>query len=341
MDAPRYLSAFIVLAILIAGSTASENYQSSDVKATKDLCTLINLINNDQIVDEQTILTKITLLVKQGADINVHEGSPYETTFLHLAVSKGLIDVVRFLLSNGAHVNEKVSLFQETPLYSCTSFDIFNLLLEHGADINARDLFDCTPLYRACKSDDYCRAKVFIERSANVHMTCNHQLTCLHWAALNGNVELVQLLVSNGANIHAIDDLGDSPLNEACFRGHVNAAWLLIMYGAKVDIPNIYGNTPLYYVGNKPTIGIKKLSVTDNLEDDQEQSLYYTMQKTTVGVKNKLKRLLLTGNLQDYQEEDPHWFYLTDFMEQIITTFSQALAPLDDWRYIGGNHRKY
>ena len=81
------------------------------------------------------------------------------------------------------------------------------LMLDHGADVNAFDLFGKTPLMYAAISDVFPLdvVKLLIERGADVNAKCQHAkggdagLTVLDIAKLNGDTPIVDLLVKSGA----------------------------------------------------------------------------------------------------------------------------------------------
>ena len=76
-------------------------------------------------------------------------------TALDYALSKGHLDVAKFLLAHGASVKSKDVKAGETPLYYAVMSgrtDAVQLLLSHNADINARNTFGGTPLTFAEKS---------------------------------------------------------------------------------------------------------------------------------------------------------------------------------------------
>lgn len=68
--------------------------------------------------------------------------------------------------------------------------------------------------------------------------------TPLHWAAANGQIKLVEMLLANGASASAPDSWGRTPLHAGVRYQDVVA--LLIDKGADVDAKDSFGNTPLH-----------------------------------------------------------------------------------------------
>ncbi len=66
-------------------------------------------------------------------------------------------------------------------------------------------------------------------------------------AAMDGNVEMLKLLVAAGANINAGDQNGETPLSWAAAKGMSECVrYLLSLPGIKVNRTNINRQTPLY-----------------------------------------------------------------------------------------------
>ncbi|MBU0514428.1 MAG: ankyrin repeat domain-containing protein [Proteobacteria bacterium] len=71
--------------------------------------------------------------------------------------------------------------------------------------------------------------------------------TALHWAAVEGHVNLAELLLDAEADVNAENRDGETPLHEAVFRGWAGLARLLLARGAYVNARNKVGVTPLHY----------------------------------------------------------------------------------------------
>jgi ankyrin repeat protein len=101
------------------------------------------------ILAEKGSYQMVEKLVEHDADINARE--PRQNwTALHFAARDGLADVVRLLLENDAEVDPRDS-FGNTPLWRAImspkrSNDVIQLLLSHGADINKVNNYKVSPL---------------------------------------------------------------------------------------------------------------------------------------------------------------------------------------------------
>src|SRR5262245_42735008 len=68
-----------------------------------------------------------------------------------------------------------------------------------------------------------------IKQAADVNSSQGDGMTALHWAALHGDVESVQVLINAGANLKAVTRLGSySPLYMAAKTGSAPAIEILL-----------------------------------------------------------------------------------------------------------------
>jgi ankyrin repeat protein len=143
----------------------------------------------------------IALLETPGINVNVKVNEndsifSYYTP-LHLAVYNELPEVVKILLEKGADVNAKGS-FGQTPLHDAASrgfLDAMKLFLSKGADVNAKDRWDETPLHFAVDNKLPEVVKILLEKGADVNAKDLSGRTSLNGAAKSGVSEIVKLLI--------------------------------------------------------------------------------------------------------------------------------------------------
>ena len=148
-------------------------------------------------------------LLSQGIDPNTRDSttpwpwSEHGAAAIHIATMRGHYDVVRILLHHGARVDEPFRGFRR-PLHEAVRIgdhQLTILLLDNGAAVDTRDESGYQPLHVACMEEHVTCAKLLIFAGAPVNVVGNDFRTPLHHVATNnGNMELVELLVTNGAD---------------------------------------------------------------------------------------------------------------------------------------------
>ena len=76
-----------------------------------------------------------------------------------------------------------------------------SLLIEKGADIDAKTPKGLTPLYIAARSKKYNVLELLIKKGANVNELCRGE-SALFVAAENGDEKLAKILIDNNANVN-------------------------------------------------------------------------------------------------------------------------------------------
>ena len=88
--------------------------------------------------------------------------------------------------------------------------------------------------------------KALLKKAADVNAAQGDGMTALHWAAMNGDVELTEMLVYAGANVRATTRLGTyTPLYLASQQGHAKVIQALVKAGADLKAGTPNGTTPL------------------------------------------------------------------------------------------------
>jgi ankyrin repeat protein len=121
-------------------------------------------------------------------------------TYLHkaLTVENVDLDLVKFLIQNGASVNSKNST-GATPIHYATSSEAIELLLEHGADINQQDRYGWAPLHSAVVSGNLNRVRFLVESGANVNLKSCNDNNPLDLANRGNYTEIATFLEEHGA----------------------------------------------------------------------------------------------------------------------------------------------
>lgn len=121
---------------------------------------------------------------------------------LGLACFFGHQEAVKLLLQNGANMNDASRNFQQVaPLHSAAALDnteICRLLLEKGADENARQQGGFTPLHAAAQNGNAKMVRLFLAHGADVNARTSQGLTPLKMAKESKNQQTIRLLQSAG-----------------------------------------------------------------------------------------------------------------------------------------------
>lgn len=125
------------------------------------------------------------------------------------------------------------------------------LLLEFGADAQAKDAGGHNPLYRVAngqgREEDARQAvELLIEHGANVNqVTGVGGMTPLHMSARRGTTRIAEALLDAGADIEARDKNGETPLRRAVNCGQERIICLLMSRDADPRSPDKAGRTPM------------------------------------------------------------------------------------------------
>ncbi|KAK6195649.1 hypothetical protein SNE40_001033 [Patella caerulea] len=96
------------------------------------------------------------------------------------------------------------------------------LLLQYGADVNARNCWNSTPLHAACDSNHPEIARHLLLHGANTDSQTLTGDTPCHLAAYRGYAPVVQVLIENGASLSVLNRNRRTSLDEATLSGNTN-----------------------------------------------------------------------------------------------------------------------
>ena len=195
------------------------------------------------------------LIESKSLDVNYNlEIDEYsKSTPLIQAIKYKQTDIINYLLENNADVNLKEELTGFTPLMaSLHDITITELLIEKGADIEAKDDDGINALVYASTYNNEEMVKFLLEKGADANTVCeieNEHIdispTPLMNAAYRGNTNIINMLLENGADINYTTDYGMTALMYAASFNQFEAAKVLLENNADTSITDEYGRTAL------------------------------------------------------------------------------------------------
>ncbi|CAD7700374.1 unnamed protein product [Ostreobium quekettii] len=193
------------------------------------------------------------MLLDANADVNVTGADGMMP--IHKASSEGHYDVVKLLVDKGALVNFCTST-GSTPLHyagSAGKGDVLKLLVESGCPVNAMSTgnLSCSALYCAASSGQLEAVDLLLQHGAEVDAICTNDCTALHVAASNGHAQVVKRLLEAGADPDLQAANGAAAIHNAVNNLHLEALEMLLTADCDVDIQNSGGNTALHIAASK------------------------------------------------------------------------------------------
>jgi uncharacterized protein len=193
----------------------------------------------------------LTVLLDGGADL--HAADPAGETPLMMAARVGKLDAVRVLMERGAKVDAKDAQFEQTALMVAVRANhpqVVKLLVELGADVNAKTRLGITPPFILPNSVPGFGHGIGIVRGGSPdrgrRAPTPGSMSPLQYAARDGRLDTVKILLAAGADINQVEANDISPLITAITNNHPDVATYLIERGADIKKVDWYGRTALF-----------------------------------------------------------------------------------------------
>lgn len=190
------------------------------------------------------------LAAVNAKQIDLNRNYPHSNSYLHIAAGKGLTELIPALIKQGAKT-ESVDELGSTPLGWARDLSTMQVLLENKADANAPQGLDRQPLLLRLvasgaqrglgnqeQDEVQKRLLLLLKHGANVNKADGYGQTPLHAAAVRGDIQNLELLISHSANLDAATktgrdrELANTPL---ALAKNVETAKYLISKGASLQ----------------------------------------------------------------------------------------------------------
>lgn len=163
---------------------------------------------------------------------------------VHDAARSGDVNKISELIDDGVSINA-LDDKGETPLIIAileSRFSVVDIIIEHGADIRARNRGGFTALHAASYVGNSAIARKLLDKGADVNDQDNKAgVTALSVAAEEGYSGVAQVLIDFGAKLEASERNGYTPLSRALWRGQSDVVKVLQKSGAKCQPIEVLG----------------------------------------------------------------------------------------------------
>jgi ankyrin repeat protein len=226
------------------------------------------------------------------------------------AVILSKTDAVLDLIAKGADVNKAAENGVTPLLYASNNgqVGIVDLLLEHGADVNAdtgsgegppvnRKYFESmlvtdgiTPLMAASGNGHIAVVNSLLKAGADVNKANKQGGTPLYYASQNGHIAIVDSLLKAKADVNKALDSGATPLIIASNDGSTAVVDLLLKAGADVNKANNSGTTSLMFASRNGHANVVRLLLKAGADASIKSKGYSVYNTAKPHIKN-----ILTG----------------------------------------------
>ncbi|XP_034026214.1 ankyrin-1a isoform X4 [Thalassophryne amazonica] len=169
--------------------------------------------------------------------------------------------MVRLLLDRGAQIDAKTK-DELTPLH-CAARNghvrIIEILLDHGAPIQAKTKNGLSPIHMAAQGDHMDCVKQLLQYNAEIDDITLDHLTPLHVAAHCGHHRMTKVLLEKGAKPNSRALNGFTPLHIACKKNHMRVMDLLLKHSVSLEAVTESGLTPLHVASFMGHLNIVKI----------------------------------------------------------------------------------
>lgn len=152
---------------------------------------------------------------------------------IHSATIYAEIDMVRKLLTEDSTLAYKTDDYDKTPLHYAAEkglSDIVKLLMENGADANQPGQKGMNALHVACNNNQIEIVKLLKELNVTLDISAVDEAgnSPLHYAASNGSLRCTEFLLNNGANINATNSKMATPIMMSVLFAQENMVEILM-----------------------------------------------------------------------------------------------------------------
>ncbi|CAM9806724.1 unnamed protein product [Scytosiphon promiscuus] len=165
---------------------------------------------------EKGLVSVVDIFLAGGADVHFRR-APHDYSALERAADEGHRDIISAIMQHAPDVDCHANMSERTPLHTAGAANqggSVDALLDHGFDVNGRDLLRRTPLHKAARHASLKSLLALLRRGADVNARDTNRRTALHYACIHktkGVGTTVDVLLRWGACETLVNQVGRSP----------------------------------------------------------------------------------------------------------------------------------
>ena len=240
------------------------------------------------------------LLINHGADVNAQDETGKPALFY--ATQNADLKIIVLLLTNKANIKDHPELLRIAVNKGCG--EIVEVLLQHGADINATDIAGKLPIEEQRGFGvpfPGIEGGVIFNMGANANTRDKNRMTVLEAAIDGGFVKVVKVLLKYNADVNSTDEGDMTPLHLSAQRGNRVITEMLLNKGADINAEDCNGTTALHFatkVGHEEVVELllkRGANVNATTKCDSITPLHFAAESSERGCEIIVKRLLKFG----------------------------------------------
>ncbi|XP_046572743.1 putative ankyrin repeat protein RF_0381 [Haliotis rubra] len=211
----------------------------------------INLRGEDMFTPVMMAASKghidvFNVLVRENADLLIRDSN--QNSILHIACKGGNMEIIKSTLTNFSMDVNDIGKEGMTPVMLAASEgrkDMFDFLLQNGADLSHADKHRNNILHRTCQGGNMELVKyVLAQNIVKINSRSDDGSSPAMEAAHAGHIEVLKLLVSEGADLTFLTEDKDNILHVALQSKHMDTVkYVLTNDFVEIDSRNIHGMT--------------------------------------------------------------------------------------------------
>lgn len=208
---------------------------------------------------KERLVNSVKLLIDKHIDCSHQDRFGRTSIMQKLRHSKEMEQVIELIVQNGADVNARNRQGKTALMYNLQSPEICSLLIRIGADLDIKDNRGKSLISELIKGSSVEAITLFLENGLDINKRSKNGRTSLFYAIYPRNEKKLDFLIQKGGKANISDINGQTPLMKAV-NTNIEIVKTLIDNGADINAKDNHGTSVLMYAA---TLG--KLEIRDKM----------------------------------------------------------------------------